>query len=319
MSDMLEHELLFGDDFSGGPSLSTVETLGEADAYFASLAAYHDTQRVNIGLKEFVYADSEDVNMVLSGDTPTFALLKSGSGSVRISGGDNTLLISGSHSNIVIDGGVTRIFVDAEMESLVQLEIVSGEVVLDFLHSDLSTGDDLVSVGKEAWLTGFPARISVEFQPESYGSLDLSVLGVKKETLDSADETLYAGKEIDLPSAGGGENQVASLSDATETDWGVKEFLTSWSTTQDDLMLIAEADIGVAVDVSLDADIFLATEDLEINLLGLSGEGQNLIEDTPSVSIEDMLDSAINTVAFATVLDLVWSDAVDVLHEVTGL
>lgn len=310
MPVLIEHDLLFDSDLYGGPSLSTVDSSHEVNRYFEALATYHDLQPINFGPKEFVYSDGAELNLVLSGEVPTFALIKSETGQVRVSGGDNVLLLSNSATDIFIDGGVTRIFVDAEMAGQINLNVASGEVILDFLHADLSADDDLILAGTNAWLAEFPAKVSVSFKPQSSGSVDLGTLGIKQRTIQPEDFASPVGVD--------GDNPILITDEHPEEakDQGDDELLVDWSEHESDQRLFAQADVDISPQVSLSDDLRVEFESFSTDEIIFAEDGVGSSVDQ-MISAEDKLDSVVDLLAFSSITELVWADAVDVLHDVT--
>ena len=311
MSGFESEILFFEEELLVAPTLYGVESSVEVREYFENLAHYHDINPFNLGLKEFVYSDGEELNLVLSGDVPTFAVIKSDSGIVRISGGDNILLLSGSDSNIQIDGGVTRIFVDAEAKSEVSLDILSGEVIVEFLHADLSRIDDLSLQGSIASLTDFPARVHVNFEQASTGSVDFSVLGVKRETLIPSDLTHEDGEVAGLERVPSSQDQEFFPQVPDE------DLLFDWSDYESalELQMLELADVSVLTTISSGIEL----PDLQAPL----GDADSLFQSSAlekfEVRAEDLtltLDSAIDVLATSSSAGLVWEDGIDIIHEI---
>ena len=303
----LEHELLFTDDMILAPTLADISSAKGVKDYFSRLADLHDLAQVNFSETDFVFSDGDTLNLSLGGaGDSTLALVSSDLGHLTISDGNSSVIFTDTTSDVVVTGGDSHIYVDAESNTNVNIEIFSGKVSVDFIHTDLSATTQLLFDGNRAYLEGSPGGVTFTFPQGSDGSIEWRILGSKV----SENEAPSTDFEISFPDQLSPSTTPDELFDFLQHD----DLLISPSSFDTGAVLFATANDTVSLQ-ALDDILVVDLDSLE--MWGdfdwdLVTSGSN-VELAPS---SQTIDTSIDMVLQADAGAFLFQDALEILDPI---
>lgn len=308
-STFIEQELLFTDDMILAPTLADISSAKGVNDYFSRLADLHDLTPFNFGETDFIFSNNDTLNLSLGGtrDT-TLALVSSDSGHLTISDGNSRVIFTDTTSDVVVTGGDSHLYVDAESNTNVHVDIGSGNISVDFIHTDLSTPARLLFEGNRAYLEGSSAGVTFNISEGGDARIEWRILG-SKVSENEASSTSFES-ETSFPDQLTPPASQDDLIDFSQHD----DLLISPSSFDNSATLFASANDSVSLQ-ALDDILEVESDNLET----LGGFDWDLV--TPSSDVElapisQSIDTSIDMILQADASAFLFQDALEILDPI---